>query len=69
MASELQVQHEAEEANANALAVVKKGNVDVPVANPLPNPTRHPKRIVNKGPILLYPSPSASPLSMKLTLS
>lgn len=51
MATALQIQHD-EEAQATSLAVVKRGDVDVPVVSNTPKPKR-PKRVVNKGPILL----------------
>jgi hypothetical protein len=54
MAAALQIQHDEEEANATSLAVVKKSDVDMPVASNTPKPQKRAKRVVNKGPILLY---------------
>jgi hypothetical protein len=54
MAAALQAQHDEEEAKATSMALVKKGDVDVPVAPVIVKSPKRQKRIVNKGPILLY---------------
>lgn len=54
MAAALQTQRDEEEAKSTSLAMVKKGDVDVPVVSNAPKLPKRPKRIINKGPILLY---------------
>ena len=53
MTAALQIQHDEEEAKASSTALVKRGEVDVPVVTNTPKPLKRAKRIVNKGPILL----------------
>ncbi|KAF8583407.1 ATP-dependent protease La [Ramaria rubella] len=46
-----------EEMKASSLALVKRGDVDVPVVDNTPRMSKRHKRIVNKGPILLFVGP------------
>ncbi|KAF8485481.1 ATP-dependent protease La [Gautieria morchelliformis] len=57
MAAALQAQHDEEEAKATSMALVKKGDADVPVAPVILKSPKRQKRIVNKGPILLFVGP------------
>lgn len=54
MAAALQVQHNEEEAKVTPTVLVKKSDADVPIVSNTPKAPKRAKRIVNKGPILLY---------------